>query len=166
MGRSVCFILFTAILYMACTNGRQKATDRVAAYYSAQSIKNFNLVQNLMADSLTIVEGDFIMPYDKESFKAVFQWDSIFGTDYEVRELQQDGEDVLVTVAGSSCRYRFLGNDPLVLQHRVSFENHKISKIVTVKDLGADWQLWNTRINALEAWVAVHRQIWMDSGIG
>lgn len=73
-------ILFLLYFLSGCNNRELTHQETVIKYYNARHAANFNELRKLINDSITITEGDYVIPYDHNSFYEVFRWDSIFKT--------------------------------------------------------------------------------------
>ena len=138
---------------MACNKQTPSHIAIVTEYYEAFNSSDFKRIHPLVADSITIIEGDYVMPYSKESLHEQFRWDSVFQPTYEIVEAKEENDHVMVTVASSSIRYRFLENDPLTTKFRVSFANDLITKLEVVDYVDPDWNIWQQKRDTLVKWV-------------
>lgn len=137
---------------MGCENKRLTSSELVTEYYKAFNSSDFNRITTLIANSFTIVEGEYVMPYSHESFYEQFKWDSIFQSTYEIVELENQNDQIIATVASSSKRYEFLKNDPLTCRFLISFKANKITRLETLECLNADWNVWQTERDSLVNW--------------
>ena len=152
-------LLLTAVILAITQCGKQSFSPEalVGTYYQAFDDSDFDKIREVISDSLTIVEGDYITLYTNESFYEQFRWDSIFQTSYQIKELESNAdEQVIVTVSSSSVRYRFLKNDPLTCQFKISIEDKKIKKIEAMDCLEADWAVWEGERDSLVQWTQLH----------
>lgn len=124
----------------------------VTEYYEAFDASDFNRIVSVLADSLTILEGEYVMPYSQESFYEQFKWDSIFQTTYKIIELENQNDQIIATVESSSKRYQFLKNDPLTCQFKISFDSDKVTKLESLGCPGADWNIWQMEVDSLVNW--------------
>lgn len=149
------FILFFLTSFLiGCHNKRPTPSELVTEYYEAFNSSDFSRITAVLNDSITITEGDYIMPYSQESFYEQFKWDSIFQPAYKIVELEEQSKQVIVTVASSSKRYKFLKNDPLTCRFRISFNSNKITKLESLECLDANWDIWQTERDSLVNWTS------------
>ncbi|MEQ8907406.1 hypothetical protein [Ekhidna sp.] len=147
------FILFfLTSLLTGCGNKGLTPRELVTEYYDAFNSSDFNRLTGVITDSITIIEGEYVMPYSKESFHEQFRWDSIFQPTYKILELEEQDNQIIVTVASSSKRYKFLKNDPLTCQFRISFNSNEITKLESLDCPNADWNVWQTERDSLVNW--------------
>ncbi len=147
------FILFFfTTLLTGCANKRLTPSDLVTEYYHAFNDSDFNRITAVIADSITIVEGEYVMPYSQKSFHEQFKWDSIFRPTYKIVELEGQNNRIIATVASSSIRYKFLKNDPLTCRFEISFNSDGITKLESLECLDADWNVWQAKRDSLVNW--------------
>ena len=147
-------LFFLTTLLTGCDNKRLTPSELVTEYYEAFNSSDFNRIATVIADSITIVEGEYVMPYSQESFYEQFKWDSIFQPTYKMLEVENQNNQIIATVASSSKRYRFLKNDPLTCLYRISFNSNKITKLESLECLDADWGVWQTERDSLVNWAS------------
>lgn len=138
---------------MECGNKKLAPNELVTEYYEAFNSSDFNRLTNVITGSITIVEGEYVMQYSQESFHEQFKWDSIFHPTYEIIELEDQKGELIATVASNSKRYKFLKNDPLTCQFKISFRSDKITKIEALQCVDADWNVWQMERDTLVKWV-------------
>jgi len=141
---------------MSCGNQELSKKEVAANYYKARGSSNYNEIVKLISDSLTITEGDYVMPYNANTFYEVFKWDSIFQPSYEVIELEEKNQEVIASVKLSSIRNRFLKNDYMICKYKLSFNSSKINNIESLDCEGADWNAWEKERDSLVNWIGVN----------
>ena len=154
--KSTIITILSFILVIGCNPNKLSHVETATKYFNARNSSEFVQIQELIADSLTIVEGDYIMPYSKDEYYEVFKWDSTFQTRYEVVELQETNDQVIASITLSSIKHKFLKNDRMTCTFKLSFEEAKISKIESLDCKGADWEIWEKQVNILVEWVAIN----------
>jgi len=148
------FILFfLAALLIGCSE-KPTPSEIVTEYYDAFNSSDFNRIAAVIADSITIIDGEYVIPYSVESFHKQFKWDSIFQPTYDIVELEDQKSQIIATVASSSKRYKFLENDPLICSFRISFDANKITMIEALEYTDADWNLWQANRDSLVNWTS------------
>ena len=145
--------LFILLVLASCSETKSTPSEQVTAYYEGFNNSDYHQIKSTIADSLTLIEGDFTMPFTPESFYRQFQWDSVFKPDYKVVNLENEGEQVVATVAVQSLRFAFLKNNPLTCSHRFSFKAGSIHKIEMVDCPDANWAVWQEERDSLVQWV-------------
>ena len=124
------FIILLLLYFVtACNNKKLTHKEAVTIYYKAFDSESFNDIKKVINDSVTIVGGDYVMPFNDDSFYEHYKWDSIFKTSYEILDLEDKNNQVFATVASKSIKNEFLKNNPLTCKFKISFESWKISKI-------------------------------------
>jgi len=134
--------LFFAILIGVLTIGCNQKNDRiykVTQYYKAFDASDYVQIKTLIADSITIIEGDYTMPFSQETYYKQFKWDSVFQPTYRIKELYESKDTIIATVEVHSLRFEFLKNNPLTCTHKIYFESEKLSKFENIECLDADW---------------------------
>lgn len=146
--------LFVSLLctLVACGDNQLSHQEVVTHYYRARDAMNYPKIKTLIADSITITAGDFVMPYTHTSFYEVFKWDSVFRTSYKVIEFEEKGEQMITSISISSGRHEFLKNNPMQCRYRISFDSGKISKIEELECEEADWASWQKERDTLVLW--------------
>ena len=151
------FILFSlVILLVGCSNKKLSRAEVVSNYYDAFNASDFSQLVPLITDSITIVDGDYVMPFSHDSFYEHFRWDSVFQTTYTIVELEDQNNQIVATVASSSKRYEFLKNNPLTCRFKISFEAAKITKVEALECPEADWNVWQKERDSLVSWVNIN----------
>ena len=150
-------ILFVFILIAAasCTK-KSTHTEQVTAYYEGFKNSDYHQIKRTIADSLTIVEGDYTMAFTPESFYQQFKWDSVFKPVYEVVTLKNEDDHVVAMVSVHSLRFEFLKNNPLTCQHKFHFTSGKITSIENLDCVDANWEIWQQERDSLVSWVKVN----------
>ena len=143
---------FLLIFIIGCADNRLTPRELVTEYYDAFNSSDFNRINNVTADSVTIIDGDYVTPYTRESFYEQFKWDSTFRTTYQIVAMEEEGDQIIATVASGSKRYKFLKNDPLTCKFRISFNETEITKLESLGCPGADWNVWQTERDSLVNW--------------
>ncbi|WP_109852111.1 hypothetical protein [Aquimarina sp. AU58] len=146
-------ILFLLCFLIGCSDQKLTNKEIVTKYYNARNTANYNELKTFINDSITITAGDYIMPYTHDSFYEEFKWDSIFRTSYKIVELVEKNDQIIASVTSNSIRFEFLKNNPLVCQYKISFTSGKISKIESLECIGANWKIWQRKVDSLVSWV-------------
>jgi len=144
-------LTLSSLALLSCTGASN--LEKVEAYYQGKDSSNFALISRYVGDTITIVEGDFVMPYDLSQFYEVCKWDSIFNPSYTVTKLTEKGDQVLTTVKINSLKHEYLQNSNMKCQYLVSFKNGKIRKIESLKCKDVDWNIWQKQVDTLVNWI-------------
>ena len=139
-----------------CADKKSANYNQVTKYYEGFKNSNYELIKKTISDSLTIIEGDYTMPFSPESYYGHFKWDSIFNPVYKVLSLKNQDEAVIATVAVSSSRFEFLNNNPLTCKHRFHFESGRIRKIENLDCSDANWEIWQKERDSLVEWTKIN----------
>lgn len=146
------YLLVLLVLSISCT-GQINKVQIVSDFYKASNEYNFSKLSALTYDTVTIIDGDYLMEYDRQAYYEVFQWDSVFSPHYTMIMNEATASDIFVKISTTSKRFSFLGNNPLVTTHKISFAGSKISKIELIEYVGADFKVWVSKRDELVKWV-------------
>ena len=141
------------IAFVGCGTTQRTNKEVTEQYFYARNAMDFPMINSLISDSITVIEGDYTMPYSKESFYEVFKWDSVFQTSYDIINLQEEQERIIASIRLSSIRNRFLYNDTMTCQFRLTFKEDKISTIESLDCENANWEVWQERVTELVEWI-------------
>jgi len=147
------YTLVAICLLLGCGNKQPTPQETISKYYQARNAGNFNAIRACVNDSITLTEGDYVMPYSHDSFYEVFKWDSIFKPSYELLKVEEKNNEVIASVVLTSLRYRFLKNNPMTCTFKFSFKANKISRIAAMGYMDADWALWERERDSLVYWI-------------
>src|SRR5690606_9736182 len=118
--RKILFI-FILISIASCKERISTESEHITAYYNGFKNSDYSQIKQTLSDSLTIIEGDYIMVFTPESFYKQFKWDSVFKPAYKLVSIVNENEYVVATVSMNSLRYEFLKNNPLTCKHAFYF---------------------------------------------
>ena len=147
------FLLFGYLFLVGCGQNHLSHMQVTSNYFNARNAMDFEEIKATISDSIIITEGDYVMPYTHHSFYEVFKWDSVFQTTYEIIDLKEINDQIIATVALNSIRNKFLKNEPMTCQFKLSFIAKKISKIESLDCEDADWEVWQKGVNELVIWI-------------
>lgn len=151
--KNTILILFLLCFLTGCNKHKLSHKETVSSYYNAFDSGNYDEIKAIINDSVTQISGDFVTPYNHESFYQFFKWDSIFRSSYKIIVLEEKNRDILVTVAQDNIRNEFLKNNPLVYKVKVSFISEKISKLEELESINVNWAVWNQEKDSLVNWI-------------
>jgi len=151
--RTATYATLLLLVISACSSKETSHIATVKNYYSGFNNGDYKLIETQLSDSLTITEGDYVMNFTPETFETHFKWDSVFVPQVKIINIEQQENDLLVTISASSKRFEFLRNNPLVTKHLVHFTNGKISRIDNVDFINTDWKLWTEQKEGLTQWI-------------
>lgn len=149
------FSIFMGLL-VACSNDKFTPQKTVNAYYEARNNLDYKALQPLVADSITIIAGDYVMPYNHKGFYEVFKWDSIFKPSYKLVSLKETEDQLIASVKISSIKHEFLKNDGMICDYLISFNSGKISEIKELDCNNVNWDDWAKEVNNLVNWVEIY----------
>ena len=138
---------------VACRKQQPLPKETVTKYYQARNAGDFKAIKTCVTDSITITEGDYVMPYDPESFYEVYKWDSIFQPSYKIVSLEENEGKVIAEVTINSLRNDFLKNQNMTCTFKFNFDSHRIASIAVMDCADADWALWEQERDSLVNWI-------------
>lgn len=150
------FLLSLVLLFTVNCAKQHSRISSVTSYYQGLTNADYSQVKNLITDSVTIIEGDYTMPYSREAFHEYFKWDSVFQPTYKIVALSEADDHVIATVAVNSLRFEFLKNNPLTCRHKIFFTSGKLTKFENIDCIDANWAVWETERDALVSWISIH----------
>lgn len=156
MIKNTFFILFVIGLLFSCDNEALSRKETVNTFYKAFDSGDFDKIKAVIHDSITIVSGDFVMPFNKTSFKEFYKWDSIFKPSYEILELAEENDHLIATISQKNIRNAFLKNNPLKLNVKISFTSGKITKLEELDYIDVNWKEWNQEKDSLVNWIKLN----------
>jgi hypothetical protein len=141
--------LFILVLF-SCQKTDEKL---ITEYYDGLNQSDFKKVKNVLADTFTVIEGDWIVRYSNTDYYDWFAWDSVFEPLYRIKDLEMTDSGMIFTVSKSCKRIEFLHGENLDFVVRATIENRKISSISTVRYLNMDFDKWGEARDSLISWV-------------
>ena len=140
---------------LSCVEKQLTSSEQVRTYFEGFKNSDYGQIQKTIADSLTIVEGDYTMHFTPDSFYEQFKWDSVFKPVYTVVSLENEnqGGPIIAKVSVKSLRFEFLKNNPLTCKHKIHMTSGKISKIENLNCMDANWEIWQKERDSLVHWI-------------
>lgn len=138
---------------MGCTEKKSTPSEQITAYYEGFKNSDYSQIKSTLADSLITTEGDYIMPFSRESYYEKFKWDSVFKPVYKLVNIEKQGEQAVATVTMRSLKHEFLKNSPMTCSYTFHFKSGKIAKIENLDCPDANWEIWAKEVDALVHWV-------------
>ncbi|MEP2281180.1 hypothetical protein [Maribacter sp.] len=151
--KNLALTIFLIVIVTSCSTQNHSQKDAVTNYYKAFDSGKFNKIKEVIHDSLTIVSGDYVMPFNKNNFYEFYTWDSVFKPSYEVIELTKNGDEIIATIAQKNLRNAYLKNNPLKLKVKISFTAGKITKLEELDYIDVNWDTWNQRKDSLVSFI-------------
>ncbi len=66
--KNIFLTLFLLIFFTGCGNQKLTHQETVTKYFNARDAGDYNELKTVITDSITITAGDYVMPYDHNSF--------------------------------------------------------------------------------------------------
>ena len=151
--KNIFLLLFILCNLTGCESNTVTHKETVIKYYNARSTGNYNQIKSTIGDTITIVAGDYVMPYNHSTFYEQFKWDSIFKPSYKIIALEESSDQITALVTQDCIRNDFLKNNPLKCFYKISFSSGKISKIEDVSCEDVDWNAWQQERDSLVNWI-------------
>ena len=86
---------------MSCSDQAPAASpaDVVAVYVDGLNTSNIDKISTVLADSITLIEGDYTVPMSNERYSVQFQWDSVFTPNTQIVDVKEiDPNQVVATL--------------------------------------------------------------------
>ncbi|APQ17625.1 hypothetical protein [Maribacter hydrothermalis] len=149
-------ILFLIGLLCACSNEKLSHKEAIAIYYKAFDSGDYNKITAVVHDSITMVSGDFVTTFNKDSFYEFYKWDSIFKPTYELLEIEEKNKEIIAIISQNNIRNEFLKNNPLKLNVKVTLTSDKIAKLEELDYIDVNWNIWAQRRDSLVGWIKIN----------
>ena len=99
--------LFVLLVAYSCAERKNSPEEQVKIYFDGFKNADYVQIKSVIADSLTITEGDYVMPFTTDSFYEHFKWDSVFQPDYHLIEIEMKDGNPIATTSVKSLRFFF-----------------------------------------------------------
>ena len=76
--KNIFLILLLTAIFTRCGNQKLSHKETVNRYYKAFDSGDFDKIKRVTHDSITMINGDFVTPFDNNSFYEFYKWDSVF----------------------------------------------------------------------------------------
>lgn len=148
-------LLCCLIVLFSCNESSTSYTpaEVIETYYEGFNTSDYDLVQTVLADSLTVNEGPFGTTFSQEAYYVFFQWDSVFTPFSKLSDFRTEKNQISVLVSTTSQRYTFLENNPFSCEHTFTILSGKISAIEIGACPGEDRNVWQSNRDSLVAWI-------------
>lgn len=146
-------LLLLICILSSCGTRSYSPQETITRYYTAFDQHDYNILQESLHDTLTIIEGDYTTTYTRASYRSLFKWDSVFNTSHKLLKFEYTNKRFIATVASSSTRNAFLKNNPLTCAFDLRFTSGKISQIETLDCPDTQWHLWQQERDSLVVWI-------------
>ena len=154
--KNILLFLFLVCFFTGCNNQQPHFKKTVTTYFQARDASNYNKLKTVISDSINLIAGDYIMPYSRASFYEQFKWDSVFKPSYKIMELEEQNNQIIVSVSMGNIRNAFLKNNSMTCDYKISFTAGKISKIEELDCKNVDWGIWAQQRDSLVDWIKVN----------
>ena len=148
-----------AMIMIACNGevdlSKSIKKEKVRTYFKGFNAKDYNLIKPLFKDSISITEG-VEAKFNTASFYEHFKWDSVFNTQYTIKNLSVTDSVIIASIAARSERYAFLENNPLRCDWSFYFKDSVIYNITIGDCPSANWSKWEQKKDSLVAWTAAN----------
>lgn len=140
---------------LASCNEINKDTDRTKIaiqYFNVLDGSAYSKMSDLIADSLTTIEGDYIEPYSKRDYIEFLKWDAVFEPSYKILEINQQNDIVTAKISKTDHRIALLNEAPFITKQTIKFKNDKIKSVET-RYLDFNATVWEQNRTALISWI-------------
>ncbi|GLU42785.1 hypothetical protein Musp01_04090 [Muricauda sp. NBRC 101325] len=143
------------IAMLVSCGGNPKQVDKMAIaknYIQALNASDFEELVGLFQDSIRFNEMDYLRTFDKEGYRDLFQWDSVFNPKYEILEVKEEDENLHLTISKECNRIRFLHEAPFLSSEIMNIKEGKIHSIAIVEYVDFNDSLWSNKRTKLVEW--------------
>ena len=140
-------------MLIGCKEQKLTPKETVIKYYHSRDTGNYKELKELINDSITIISGSYVMPYNHVSFYEQFKWDSIFKPSYKIVKLEEKNNQVNALVVINSIRNEFLKSSSMICEYEILFNSGKISEIKDLDCTNVDWNTWQKERDSLVNWI-------------
>jgi hypothetical protein len=149
----VCLIQFGCKSSSASLTSEKIVND----YINGLNESNFEHFESFISDSLTTMEGGFVLTENSKDYYIHFQWDSVFSPKYNIINSKKISDNsVEVTLSKTCKRIKYLHDTATIYKVRFDFANNHIIKIDNFELVYFDTLKWSSRRDALVAWIKIH----------
>lgn len=154
--KRICALFVLAIMVLFSCKSKVQESDKkqlIKAYYA--SLNNFELkeIPDYYFDSIRMIENDYLYLASKDSFYLKLQWDSVFRPKYQILEIEEIENDLIVKVSKSDPRILFLNEEPNVYRERFTFKDELIFSSEIKGFIVFNWDLWDNNRSKLVNWI-------------
>lgn len=146
-------VLFFSLTFCLCQDLSLQNETLVNNYFLALNESNLIKASTYLSDSITMLEGDFILTKSIKDFQIHFLWDSVFEPHYEIIELTTLDENMEAIISKTCKRIKFLHDSAIVYKVSIDFDGKKISRMETFDYKVFDFAKWQAMRDTLIIWV-------------
>ncbi len=155
----ISLFLICCLMPLSCTSSSDDLTPEkiVANYINGLNESNFESIKPYLSDSLTTMEGGFVLAKNCAEYYIHFQWDSVFTPQYSlINSKQLSDHSVEVTLSKIGKRIQYLHDTPTVYKAKFDFANNRITQIDNTDLMVFDTLKWTNRRDTLVTWIKIH----------
>ena len=114
------------------------------SYYEALDKSDVKTLHMLLADTIISKEMEYEAVFDRDGYKELQRWDSVFQPTYKILEIQEVDGEVKTKISKACSRTLFLNGEPIITQETISFKNGKIESVGIDKYVVFNFQRWDS----------------------
>ena len=160
MTRILIFLFaFTCLTQFACKSSSNNLTSEkiVVGYINGLNESSFKQIESVISDSLTTMEGGFVLTESSKDYYVHFQWDSVFSPKYDIVNSSKISDNAIELTLSKTCkRIKFLHDTVTIYKARFDLANKRIIKIDNFDLVYFDTLKWSSRRDTLVAWIKLH----------
>jgi hypothetical protein len=144
------------LVFVSCTKGSQneKNVAVVKDYYSALNAGSYQTIEKLVASNFKNYGiNNTIISVTKETYKDIFQWDSIFAPNYKIVSIEAKSDTVYANIEKQCKRIDFLHKVPIKINIAFILQDNMIAKRLELSYDNVDWDFWFENKNKLTDFV-------------
>lgn len=152
------FVIICLIQFSCKSSSDNLTPEKIAiGYINGLNESNFKQIESCISDSLTTMEGGFVLTENSKDYYIHFQWDSVFSPKYNIINSKRISDNsVEVTLSKTCKRINYLHDTATVYKAKIDFYNNNIIKIDNIELIVFDTLKWNSRRDTLVSWIKMH----------
>ncbi len=141
-----------AIISCKSSKSESDKIDIAKRYFKVLDTSNDSDLSELMADSLTTIEGSYTQTYSKYDYVQFLKWDAVFDPNYDILHIEASDGLVIAKISKLDTRISFLNGEAFITNQTLKFHDGKIIQIEIVYE-NFNETLWGQRKDSLLAWI-------------
>ena len=113
-------------------------------YYEALDKSDVKTLHTLLADTIISKELEYEAVFDRDGYKELQRWDSVFQPTYKILEMEEVDGEVKAKISKACSRTLFLNGEPIITQETISFKDGKIESVGIDKYVVFNFQHWDS----------------------
>jgi hypothetical protein len=138
------------LILFSCQSKEEKL---ISKFYNGLNNSDFRKIQSVIADTLIVADGDWIIKYSNNDYYYWFAWDSVFEPSYLIKDFEKADSGLFFTVSKRCKRNDFLHGGNLDFKVRATINDDKLSGIYAESYVNMDFAKWGATRDSLIVWI-------------